>query len=57
MTVGYVVHLNYKNPHLSPFDEFQRFKHHPSIAEHLEGVTRVSYGARAITEEIGRAHV
>lgn len=50
VTVGYVVHLNYKNPHLSPFDEFQRFKHHPSIAEHLEGGTRVSYGARAITE-------
>lgn len=50
VTVGYVVHLNYKNPFLSPFDEFQRFKHHPSIAEHLEGGTRVSYGARAITE-------
>ncbi len=50
VTVGYVVHLNYKNPHLSPFDEFQRFKHHPSIARHLEGGTRVSYGARAITE-------
>ncbi|MDQ8028673.1 MAG: 4Fe-4S dicluster domain-containing protein, partial [Brevundimonas sp.] len=50
VTVGYVVHLNYKNPHISPFDEFQRFKHHPSIAEHLEGGTRISYGARAITE-------
>ena len=50
VAVGYVVHLNYKNPHLSPFDEFQRFKHHPAIAEHLEGGTRVSYGARAITE-------
>jgi electron-transferring-flavoprotein dehydrogenase len=50
VTVGYVVHLNYKNPFLSPFDEFQRFKHHPSIAEHLEGGTRISYGARAITE-------
>ncbi|HWW12121.1 MAG TPA: electron transfer flavoprotein-ubiquinone oxidoreductase [Brevundimonas sp.] len=50
VTVGYVVHLNYKNPFISPFDEFQRFKHHPSIAEHLEGGTRVSYGARAITE-------
>ncbi|HZW15742.1 MAG TPA: electron transfer flavoprotein-ubiquinone oxidoreductase, partial [Brevundimonas sp.] len=48
--IGYVVHLNYKNPFLSPFDEFQRFKHHPSIAEHLEGGTRISYGARAITE-------
>ena len=50
VAVGYVVHLNYKNPFLSPFDEFQRFKHHPSISEHLEGGTRVSYGARAITE-------
>ncbi|HRO31924.1 MAG TPA: electron transfer flavoprotein-ubiquinone oxidoreductase [Brevundimonas sp.] len=50
VAIGYVVHLNYRNPFLSPFDEFQRFKHHPAIAEHLEGGTRVSYGARAITE-------
>ena len=50
VSVGYVVHLNYKNPHLSPYDEFQRFKHHPSIAPHLTGGSRVSYGARAITE-------
>ena len=50
VAIGYVVHLNYKNPFLSPFDEFQRFKHHPAIADHLEGGTRVSYGARAITE-------
>ncbi|CAN5261319.1 electron transfer flavoprotein-ubiquinone oxidoreductase [soil metagenome] len=50
VALGYVVHLNYKDPFLSPFDEFQRFKHHPAIAEHLEGGTRVSYGARAITE-------
>jgi electron-transferring-flavoprotein dehydrogenase len=50
VAIGYVVHLNYKNPFLSPFDEFQRFKHHPSIASHLEGGTRISYGARAITE-------
>ena len=50
VAIGYVVHLNYKNPFLSPFDEFQRFKHHPSIAEHLDGGTRISYGARAITE-------
>jgi electron-transferring-flavoprotein dehydrogenase len=50
VAVGYVVHLNYRNPFLSPFDEFQRFKHHPAIAEHLEGGTRISYGARAITE-------
>jgi electron-transferring-flavoprotein dehydrogenase len=50
VSVGFVVHLNYRNPFLSPFDEFQRFKHHPAIAEHLEGGTRVSYGARAIVE-------
>ncbi|WP_235561532.1 electron transfer flavoprotein-ubiquinone oxidoreductase [Brevundimonas sp. Root1279] len=50
VSIGYVVHLNYKNPFLSPFDEFQRFKHHPAISEHLEGGTRISYGARAITE-------
>ncbi|MDI1325867.1 MAG: electron transfer flavoprotein-ubiquinone oxidoreductase [Brevundimonas sp.] len=50
VAIGYVVHLNYKNPFLSPFDEFQRFKHHPAISEHLEGGTRISYGARAITE-------
>ncbi len=50
VAVGLVVHLNYANPYLSPFDEFQRMKHHPSIKQHLEGGTRVSYGARAITE-------
>ena len=50
VAVGFVVHLNYKNPFLSPFDEFQRFKTHPAIAEHLEGGERISYGARAITE-------
>ena len=50
VAIGYVVHLNYKNPYLSPFDEFQRFKHHPSIAPHLRGGRRISYGARAITE-------
>ncbi|MFN3262281.1 MAG: 4Fe-4S dicluster domain-containing protein [Pikeienuella sp.] len=48
--VGFVVHLNYKNPHLFPYMEFQRFKHHPLIAEVLEGGKRVAYGARAITE-------
>lgn len=48
--VGFVVHLNYKNPHLFPYMEFQRFKHHPEIAEVLEGGKRVAYGARAITE-------
>ncbi|MDB5458239.1 MAG: electron transfer flavoprotein-ubiquinone oxidoreductase [Caulobacter sp.] len=50
VALGYVVHLSYKNPWLSPFDEFQRFKHHPSIKPHLEGGRRISYGARAITE-------
>lgn len=50
VSVGLVVHLNYANPHLSPFDEFQRFKHHPAIARHLDGGVRISYGARAITE-------
>ena len=50
VALGLVVHLNYKNPHLSPFDEFQRLKTHPAIAEHLKGAKRISYGARAITE-------
>ncbi len=50
VSIGYVVHLNYKNPFLSPFDEFQRFKHHPSVKPHLEGGKRIAYGARAITE-------
>ncbi|AVO47635.1 electron transfer flavoprotein-ubiquinone oxidoreductase [Phreatobacter cathodiphilus] len=48
--VGFVVHLNYENPTLSPFDEFQRFKHHPMVRPVLEGGKRLSYGARAITE-------
>ena len=48
--VGFVVHLNYKNPHLFPYMEFQRFKHHPLVAELLKGGKRVAYGARAITE-------
>ncbi|MDX1592799.1 MAG: electron transfer flavoprotein-ubiquinone oxidoreductase [Gammaproteobacteria bacterium] len=48
--VGLIVDLNYANPHLSPFDEFQRLKHHPLIAEHLTDGKRVSYGARAITK-------
>ena len=50
VTIGYVVHLNYKNPWLSPFDEFQQFKHHPSVKPYLEGGKRIAYGARAITE-------
>ncbi len=50
VTVGFVVHLNYKNPYLSPFDEFQRFKQHPAIRATFEGGKRLAYGARAITE-------
>ncbi|HRD47674.1 MAG TPA: electron-transfer flavoprotein:ubiquinone oxidoreductase, partial [Caulobacter sp.] len=50
VAIGYVVHLNYKNPWISPFDEFQRFKHHPSVKSYLEGGKRIAYGARAITE-------
>ncbi len=48
--LGFVVHLNYTNPHVFPYMEFQRFKHHPEIAKVLEGGKRVAYGARAITE-------
>ncbi len=50
VAVGFVLHLNYKNPYLSPFEEFQRFKTHPSIRGTFEGGKRISYGARAITE-------
>lgn len=50
VAIGFVVHLNYKNPYLSPFDEFQRMKQHPAIKKYLEGGKRISYGARAITE-------
>ncbi|MDE0531950.1 MAG: electron transfer flavoprotein-ubiquinone oxidoreductase [Albidovulum sp.] len=48
--VGFVVHLNYKNPHLYPYMEFQRFKHHPLVHDLLKGGKRVAYGARCITE-------
>ncbi|KGJ14199.1 electron transfer flavoprotein-ubiquinone oxidoreductase [Paracoccus sanguinis] len=48
--IGFVVHLNYANPYLYPYAEFQRFKHHPMVAELLEGGKRVAYGARAISE-------
>ncbi len=50
VAVGFVVHLNYKNPWLYPFEEFQRFKTHPAIRGTFEGGKRLSYGARAITE-------
>ncbi len=48
--VGFVVHLNYSNPYISPFDEFQRAKTHPRIRDYLEGGKRLAYGSRAITE-------
>ena len=48
VSLGLIVDLSYSNPHLSPFDEFQRWKHHPEVASVLEGGERVSYGARAI---------
>ncbi len=50
VALGLIVDLSYRNPHLSPFDEFQRWKHHPLIAETLEGGRRVAYGARAIVK-------
>ncbi len=50
IALGFVVHLNYKNPYLSPYGEFQKFKTHPEIAELLEGGKRIAYGSRAITE-------
>ena len=50
VSVGFVVHLDYANPYLNPFKEFQRAKLHPRIAEHLQGGRRISYGARALTE-------
>ena len=50
VVVGFVLHLNYKNPYIAPFEEFQRFKQHPLIRPTFEGGKRISYGARAITE-------
>ncbi|CAM5319642.1 Electron transfer flavoprotein-ubiquinone oxidoreductase OS=Afipia felis OX=1035 GN=BN961_02325 PE=4 SV=1 [Afipia felis] len=50
VAVGFVVHLNYSDPYLSPFEEFQRFKTHPQVRDLFEGARRLSYGARAITE-------
>jgi electron-transferring-flavoprotein dehydrogenase len=48
--VGYIIALNYSNPHLNPFKEFQRWKHHPKISQFLEGGERISYGARAVNK-------
>jgi len=50
VVVGLIVDLNYSNPWVSPFDEFQRMKHHPKIAQYLKGGSRVSYGARALAK-------
>ena len=50
VAVGFVVNLNYENPYLSPYDEFQRFKHHPAVRGTFEGGKRIAYGARAINE-------
>jgi len=50
VSVGFVVHLNYANPYLSPFEEFQRFKTHPKFRPTFEGGRRIAYGARALTE-------
>ena len=50
IVVGLIIDLNYANPHLSPFDEFQRYKHQPVISQYLSGGKRVSYGARAIAK-------
>ncbi|MFN7710679.1 MAG: electron transfer flavoprotein-ubiquinone oxidoreductase [Holosporales bacterium] len=50
LAIGFVVGLDYSNPYLSPYEEFQRFKHHPAIAKILAGGRRISYGARALNE-------
>ena len=50
VAVGFVIGLDYKNPHMSPFEEFQRFKTHPAIRKYFEGGRRISYGARALNE-------
>ncbi len=50
VAVGLITDLSYANPHISPFDEFQRYKHHPAISRYLKGGERIAYGARAITK-------
>jgi electron-transferring-flavoprotein dehydrogenase len=50
IVVGFVIGLDYQNPHLSPFDELQRFKHHPAVKHFFEGARRIAYGARALNE-------
>jgi electron-transferring-flavoprotein dehydrogenase len=48
VALGLITNLSYSNPHVSPYDEFQRYKHHPEIKKHLEGGERLTYGARAL---------
>lgn len=50
ISVGLIIDLNYSNPYLNPFDEFQRLKHHPTFSQHLQGAQRIAYGARAIAK-------
>ena len=50
VVVGLIIDLSYSNPHVSPFDEFQRYKHHPAVAQYLQGGERISYGARALAK-------
>lgn len=50
VATGFIIDLNYRNPYLSPFDEFQRLKHHPVLSQYLKNGTRIAYGARAITK-------
>ena len=50
LSVGFVIGLNYQNPYLSPYDEFQQFKTHPKIKNIFKGGRRISYGARALNE-------
>ena len=48
--MGFVTGLDYKNPYLSPYEEFQRWKHHPEVVKHLDGASCIAYGARCINE-------
>ena len=50
VSIGLITDLSYSNPHVSPYEEFQRFKHHPAVSQYLDGGKRISYGARAITK-------
>ena len=56
ISVGFVIGLDYKNPYMSPYDEFQRFKLHPTVKEIFNEGRRISYGARALNEEVGNLY-